>query len=206
MEKTYKDFSGVILAGGRSSRMGFPKQFLEVNGKKMIDIAVDVFRPLFDEIVIIVDDKSRFRGFTDVIITEDLVKGCGPLGGIYTGLETISCQSAFFIACDMPFLHNGLIRRQLERFSELSCEALVPKTGELIEPLHAIYTKTLANKMGDYIKRGNALSIRRFLQEAHCSYFDLEDDTTHSRMFRNINTPHDLEEVRRYESKVKSLA
>ena len=93
--------------------MGFPKPFVDINGKRLIDIALEKLKLFFEEILIVTNDKQPFIGFKDVKLAEDLVKECGPLAGIYTGLKSISSPKAFFVACDMPFLHNGLIERLL---------------------------------------------------------------------------------------------
>ncbi|MFH1847664.1 MAG: molybdenum cofactor guanylyltransferase, partial [Candidatus Omnitrophota bacterium] len=108
-----KNIAGVILAGGKNTRMGTHKAFLRVDGVRIIDRILEVFKPLFDEILIVTDNKDNFTEFKDVKVVDDLVRERGPLGGIYTGLKMIAGGKAFFSACDMPFLHNGLVERLL---------------------------------------------------------------------------------------------
>ena len=192
MKKTYKDFSGIILAGGRSSRMGFPKQFLEVNGRKMIDIVLEVCKSFFDEIVIVTDDKSRFGALTNVIITEDLVKGCGPLGGIYTGLKTISHNKAFCVACDMPFLHTGLVSRLLEAAKDDNYSCVIPYSSKGIEPLHSVYSKVVIEDM-EVLLRRREFQIRKVLGDHNCKYVKSRREEDGS--FFNVNTKKDLKET-----------
>ncbi len=197
--KNYGDFSGVILAGGRSKRMGFPKAFLSINGKRVIDYIVDTFNILFDEIFIITDDKDRFAGFKGVGVIEDLVKGCGPLGGIYTGLNVISNDRAFFAACDMPFLHIGFMCRLLDISRGRGHSCTVPYSEKGIEPLHAVYSRSTLQKLKVSLNRGE-LSVMKFLNKCNCRYINVRKEEL--RSFFNINTQDDLRRIRSYESKV----
>ncbi|MFC1708633.1 molybdenum cofactor guanylyltransferase [Candidatus Omnitrophota bacterium] len=192
MEIKHGDFAGVILAGGKSSRMGSPKPFLKLHGKRMIDIALDSFRGVFDEIIIAVDDRNRFVGFQDVNIVDDLVKDCGPLGGIHAGLEAISHKNAFFMACDMPYLHIDVIRQLLMQFQKTQCDALVPQIGGAIEPLCAVYRKELKDDLYAFIKKSCNNSAKSFLDTINTCYWIMDDTPFNSHVFRNLNTPNDL--------------
>ena len=77
---------GIILAGGKNTRMGVNKAFLEINGTRMIDKTIDIYSRLFSEILIITNDPLPYLEFTRAAIVTDIYKGKGPLGGIYTGL------------------------------------------------------------------------------------------------------------------------
>ena len=83
--KLYQGISGLILAGGQSRRMGFPKPFLTVEGKRIINTTLKVFKSLFEEIFIVTGDKNHLLQFKGIKVVEDLIKESGPLGGIYTG-------------------------------------------------------------------------------------------------------------------------
>lgn len=192
MEIKQKNFSGVILAGGKSRRMGTPKPFLELHGKRMIDIVLDSLREVFDEIIIAVDDKNRFVGFRDVTIVEDVVRECGPLGGIHAGLEAISHERAFFMACDMPCLHNDVIHQLLMQSKEKQCDALIPQIGETIEPLCAVYRKGLKDSLYSFIKKSGNHSVMCFLDTINVCYWKMDVTSFDNRTFRNLNTPHDL--------------
>lgn len=171
--------------------MGFFKPFLVVDGRRMIDVIIDKLRPFFGEIMIVTDRKDNFSNFKDVRVVEDLVKECGPLGGIYTGLKKISEESAFFIACDMPFLHNGLIERILDATAEGGSiqEAVVPLVEGETEPLHSVYSKRILPKIKMAIEQ-KRLSIKDFLKDCDCKYVEVREDERKS--FANINTTEDL--------------
>lgn len=192
----YKNISGIILAGGKSRRMGFFKPFLVIDGRRMIDVIIDKLRPFFGEMMVVTDNKDRFAEDKDVKVVEDIVKECGPLGGIYTGLKKMSKESAFFIACDMPFLHNGLIERILDiAVSSDAEEVILPCGAEgKMEPLHAVYSRKILKKVERALAE-KRLAIKDFLKDCDCKYIEVREDERKS--FANINTKGDLKEMQR---------
>ena len=225
----YRNISGIILAGGKSRRMGAFKPFLEIEGKRMIDVIIDNLRPFFREIIIVTDDKDKFlyeisklpltsiRGnenslkgggrwgcnlseYKKIKVVEDLVKDCGPLGGIYTGLKKMSEERGFFVACDMPFLHNGLIKRILDATAKDSMQdAALPYVGGELEPLCAVYSKRILPKIKIALKQ-KKLSIKDFLKDCRCKYIEVREDER--RSFVNINTLEDLKRAIEDEGKI----
>ena len=93
--------TGIILAGGKNTRMGVNKAFLEINGTRMIDKTIDIYSRLFSEILIITNDPLPYLEFTRAAIVTDIYKGKGPLGGIYTGLFYSKNPYVFVSACDI---------------------------------------------------------------------------------------------------------
>ena len=184
--------SGIILAGGKSRRMGRDKAFLKIKGKRLIDITLALFKTLFDRILIVTDDKSRFKGLAGVTVCEDLVRERGPLAGIYTGLLASPYDKAFFAACDMPHLDPGLIGRMLDLARASDADCLVPLTSRGPEPLFAIYSKRLLPKIEAALKTED-LSLRGLLKECGCRYVQVSDPE--SLCFANINTPRDLKDL-----------
>ena len=182
------DIPGIILAGGKSSRMGFPKAFLSVNGRRIIDIILEVFHRLFEEILIVTDNKDYFVEFKDVNVIQDLVNGFGPLGGIYTGLKAISTEKAFFIACDMPLLSSDLIERLLSASSS-DYDCIVPYSQKGEEPLFAVYSIKVLPIIEDLLKKED-LSLNQLLKRSKCRFIKLEDKDL-SSLF-NVNTPEEF--------------
>lgn len=203
MKARFADISAVILAGGRNSRMGRHKAFITVNSKRIIDSIMEVLRGLFGEIVIVTNEKPMFSEFEDVTLVEDIIKGCGPLGGIYTGLKTVTSDRAFFAACDMPFLHNGLIERLLHAARRGNFDCVIPYTDKRIEPLHALYFTRILSKLEASLDNRD-LSIRGVLEKSHCEYVKAREGEGES--FFNLNTPEDVEWVEFYEGKIKGMA
>jgi len=189
--KDYQDFSGVILAGGQSRRMGFPKELLEYKDRRVIDIILDIFHLLFEEILIVTDDRNHLPEFKKVNVIEDLIHGRGPLGGIYTALKSTSKNKAFFVACDMPLLRPDLIEKLLKTSTEYF-DCIVPYTPRGVEPLHAIYSNRTLPIIEDLLGRGD-FSVRQLLEKCKCKFIKV--DKSESLSFFNVNTPGDLERL-----------
>lgn len=191
-----KDITGIILAGGKSLRYGRNKALVEVDGTRLIERVISVMQSLFEDLIIITNTPREYD-YLQLPMHEDVIKGLGPLGGVYTGLETISSESGFFVACDMPFLQNDLIRHMVEIKGDF--DAVVPKVDWKIEPLHAIYTRNclpaierLINAQGyQIIKFFDNVRVR-WVKEEEIRSFDSE-----LKSFLNVNSPEELTEANR---------
>lgn len=188
------NITAAILAGGKNERMGFNKAFLEVNSKRIIDLTLEALKPVFKEVLIVTNDRDSFSGFEDVRIVEDLVKGCGPLGGIYTGLMTSSYEGVFFVACDMPFLHTGFINGLLAIAEKGDFDCVIPCSDKGIEPLHGIYYRRILPRIENLLAK-KRFSIKHLLEQCNCEYVASRSEEV--KYFFNLNTPEDLERVSR---------
>jgi len=198
-----------VLAGGKNSRMsGHDKGFIQIGGKPIIARTIELLREIFKEIILVTNSPQKYKSYKKAaVIAEDIIKGAGPLSGIHCALSVSGKEAVFFVACDMPFLHNALIRQQTELFAKIDCDCLVPRIGSCVEPLHAIYKKNLKDNIYAFLKDSRDYSIRSFLKTINVYYWDLENSRLNKRMFKNVNTKEDLLKVRGYhEGKVKSLA
>ena len=124
-------------------------------------------------------------------IVTDIIKDIGPLGGIHSALSHTTKDAVFFVACDMPFLHNGVIRNQIDYFGKVQCDALVSRIGQRIEPLHSVYRKNIKDAADDFIKKSSNYSVKSFLETINIGYWDLDDSAFYRNVFRNLNTPED---------------
>ena len=122
----------------------------------------------------------------------DLIKGLGPLGGIFTGLKTISDEAGFFVACDMPFLNAELIRHMAHVTEDF--DVVVPKIDWKIEPLHAIYSKSCIPAIKELIDNRDYQIFNffkkvrvRYVSESEIRGFDPE-----LKFLFNINRPEEL--------------
>ncbi|MBN1101791.1 MAG: molybdenum cofactor guanylyltransferase [Deltaproteobacteria bacterium] len=134
-----KKVTGVILAGGKSTRYGRNKAFAEIQGIPLIERVTTVMGSVFQRLVISTNSPQEYA-YLGLPMAEDIIKGIGPLGGIYTCLNMIPDDAGFFVACDMPFLNASLLRLMVEAWED--CDAVVPRLGRMYEPLHALYAKT----------------------------------------------------------------
>ncbi len=201
--------AGAILAGGKNTRMGGRnKAFLQINDTPVIHRTINIFKKIFKEIFIVTNSPDDYKLFRhDCNIITDIIKDVGPLGGIHSALSSSSKEAIFFVACDMPFLHNEMILREIKQFNKLQCDALIPKLGGRVEPLHGIYKKVLRDSIDSYMRNNNDYSVIKYLATINACYMDIEKDSLHEHIFCNINSPDDLNRARGLdENKIKSMA
>jgi molybdopterin-guanine dinucleotide biosynthesis protein A len=189
-----KVVTGAILVGGRSSRFGSNKAMAEIGGKKLIDRAAQTMSSIFSKVVLSSNTPEEYS-YLDLPIYEDIIKDLGPIGGIYTVLKSIEDTSAFFVACDMPFLNEKLIRHMVEIRGDH--DVIVPRVGWKIEALHSLYSRNCLPVIEKTIaamefKTMNIFSKvnTRYVEEEELREFDPE---LHS--FINVNKPQELRDL-----------
>lgn len=185
--------TGIILAGGKSSRMGFDKQFLEVNQKRLMNIVVEDLEEEFDEIIIVTNKPEEYTGVNHKIITDKIV-GMGPLSGIHAGLTESKSKYAFVIGCDMPNINIDYIRYMKESINSYDVEACITKHKDGIEPLYGFYSKNIIGKIEKYLLEDKR-AIYRFLKTLKVNYIEedkAKDYTNDLDMFLNLNNKEDL--------------
>ena len=189
--------TGIILAGGASTRMPGDKAFMEVGGRRVIDIQLEVLEGLFDEILI-VTNAARFSSLTGfhgdaARIVEEPVKGKGPLGGVLSGLMLSSSRENFVVACDMPFIKRDAIHFILDNLE--GCQVAVPKTEKGLEPLHAAYDRGCVEVIRRQLDEGN-LKVTGFFDKVPVREIPWEElkrfDPT-GRFLLNVNSPTDMD-------------
>jgi molybdopterin-guanine dinucleotide biosynthesis protein A len=188
---SFRDVTGVILAGGRSRRYGKNKALVKIDGIPLIERVVSVMQGLFQHLILITntpDDYSHLK----LPMYEDLIKGLGPLGGIFTALMTITDEAGFFVACDMPSLNRELIHHMVKIRDNF--DAVVPKIHGKMEALHALYGKgclPAISRLVDF----REYQIFRFFPEVSVRYVEeneIRDFDPELRSFFNINRPQEL--------------
>ncbi len=107
MLKPDTKITGIILSGGKSIRMGKNKAFIQIEGIPIIQRIYDVFNELFQEVIIVTNQKDLYSDF-DSKLYSDLIPNKGALGGLYTGIFFSSFRYSFCVSCDMPFIKNRL--------------------------------------------------------------------------------------------------
>lgn len=195
-----KGITGVILAGGKSSRFGSNKAFADVNGRQLIKRVIAIMGSVFEKLIIITNDPGEYSSL-GMPMHEDLIKGLGPLGGIYTGLEKMPERLGFFVACDMPFLNEDLIRYITEIYNN-DFDAVVPKIDWKMEPLHALYSKECLPAIKGLIESGECM-INKFFQIIRPMFINEDEIKKYDpllRSFFNINRPGELIEAVNWES------
>jgi molybdopterin-guanine dinucleotide biosynthesis protein A len=185
------NFTGIILSGGKSTRMGENKAFIEIEGIPIIYRIHTLFEKLFKEIIIVTDQKERFSNINAKIYS-DLFPNKGVLGGIYTGLFFSNFQYAFCAACDMPFLKESVIKFLMKEIGDY--EVVVPKTKDGLQPLHAIYSKDCLEPIKKIIKQNKfkILDLYPMVRVKIIMENKFSDLDPRNESFININTPEDL--------------
>ena len=189
MKAAQPDITAFILAGGRSSRMGQDKAFLEFEGKSLLDRALLLAHSVTRD-VRIVGPASKFSAFG--IVVEDTFHDRGPLGGIHAALNATSRDLNLIIAVDMPFLSEQLLTFLVKRARASDAVVTIPRTPSGWEPLCAIYRRSFAAVAEAALKSGEN-KIDRLFSSLKLNTITQEDlQSFASNRFRNLNTPADL--------------
>jgi molybdopterin-guanine dinucleotide biosynthesis protein A len=195
---TNGDVTGVILAGGRSRRLGRDKAVEPLGGQPLIRRVIERVEAVTADIVVVVADAVRGNDLPlDVRrrVVWDVYPGKGSLGGIFSGLSAAKSDWGLVVACDMPFLNRQLLEYMLSRREDF--DAVVPLPGAYPEPTHALYSKACLPHIEARL-RANDLKISRFYHEVQVNYLTEEAITRYDpelRSFFNINSPDDLAEA-----------
>ncbi|MBW2066275.1 MAG: molybdenum cofactor guanylyltransferase [Deltaproteobacteria bacterium] len=185
------DVTGVILAGGKSNRYGENKALVKFEGIPLIQRVINVLDGIFPRLIIITNTPGEYAHL-GLPMYEDLIKELGPIGGIYTGLSVMEGDLGFFVACDMPFLNEALIRHLLLCGEDY--DAVIPRVDWKIEALHSLYHRRLIPIIKEHIDLGLYQVIRVF-SKIRVKYVDEEEIRAFDpelKTFININRPDDL--------------
>jgi molybdenum cofactor guanylyltransferase len=188
--------SVLVLAGGRSRRLGIDKALLHIDGEWLLQRIVQRLQTLSEDVQIIASDREKLATL-GVPIVPDARPGTGVLGGIYTGLESMRCAYGLFVACDMPLLNLSLLRYMVSVASEF--DVVIPRVAGEVEPLHAIYSRICLPPIDEALQRGE-LRPRAFFPAVRVRYVEQEEVEAFDPELRsiiNINTPQDLERVKK---------
>ncbi len=197
--------TSIILAGGRGSRLGREKHAEVIAGKSLIGRAIGQLSLLSQEILIVISQSqaksSKSINYAGAKTVIDLYAGKSSLGGIYTGLVNSNTHLNLVVACDMPFLNLELLHYMVDVAPGF--DVVIPKIGDKMEPLHAIYSKNCVKPIEKLIKQNN-LKITAFFDSVKVRYVEKRElnrfDPEHLSFF-NINTEADLEKARRIAAK-----
>lgn len=188
--------TGVIQAGGRSTRMGGePKALLELAGKRIVERVVDALAAVLDDLLVVTNTPERYA-FLHLPMVGDRYPEGGALGGIFTGLAAADGDAVFNVACDMPFLHPDVVRLVLTRAGE--ADVVIPRVGGQYETMHALYAKACLAPMEARLRAGQ-LKIVGFFPDVRVVEIDAGAVARHRApelVFMNVNTPDELARAR----------
>lgn len=187
--------TGVIQAGGKSTRMGGrPKALIELGGKRIIERIVKVLSALLPDLLIVTNTPELYA-FLGLPMVPDIFPDHGSLGGIYSGLRAAK-SDAFTVACDMPFLHPEVVRLVVSRAG--TADVVIPKVGGQHETLHALYAKACLPHMEALLAAERFKIVGFFKDVRVCEIAEAEVARYRDPAvcFMNVNTPEELTRAR----------
>jgi molybdopterin-guanine dinucleotide biosynthesis protein A len=184
--------SGVILAGGKSRRMGgSPKALLPFGGRPLIHQIVAIVGSVLPDRLVVTNSPDLYA-FLGLPMVGDVFPEGGSLGGIYSGVHAVSGDAALCVACDMPFLSADLIAYLASRASE--ADVVIPEAAGELQTLHAVYGKACLPAMEHRLRLGQ-LKVTAFFEEIRVLRILTPEVAAFGDpelMFMNLNTPDDL--------------
>lgn len=187
--------TGVILAGGQSSRMGSNKALLPYQGGRFIEAIHRQLRAQFAEVILVTNNPEQYP-FLPCRKVPDLYPGMGALAGIHAGLSHSMTERIFVVACDMPYLNSRLIRHIACRPAERA--VVVPCSDRGTEPLHARYDRSCLAAVERCLREGKKRIIS-FYPEVSVEYVGADEVAVFDpdfATFSNINTPQEYYRLR----------
>lgn len=186
------DVTAFILAGGKSTRMGTDKAFVEYQGRTLLSRVLELANSVTTE-VRIVGSREKFAAFA--VVVEDVFCDCGPLGGIHAALRSTQTELNLMLAVDTPFISSGLLEYLISQ-ARLATDALavVPEGSEGRQPLCAVYRREFADAAEVALRAGRNRIDRLFgqVRTRVIDQTELEAAGFSCALFRNLNTPEEL--------------
>ena len=191
--------TSIILAGGKSSRLGRSKALQIIDGRSLIQRVVDRTGRFSTEIIIVTASGEALPCYSSVEIktVADIYPEKGPLVGIYSGLISASSSRAVVVGCDTPFLSVSLLKYMTKICP--TCDVVVPRIKNKLEPLCAVYSKNCSGPIQNLLEQ-DELRIDRLYSMVKMKYVEDDEinrfDREHLSFF-NINSQADLDRARR---------
>ena len=197
----YNDVTGIILSGGKSSRMGGNKSLLKIGEMTIIERVRDLMQSLFKEVILITNDPADYK-FLNIPIFEDLFKYKGPLAGIHSGLTHSSTEQNFIISCDLPFITKEMIKYIVDYKTKKLIT--IAKADGYIQQLAGKYSKecayeaekilnkVLSKKKEDNKKKNKSISALKLIEKIGAEIISIESLPFYDeKIFLNMNEIED---------------
>lgn len=182
------NITAIILAGGKSSRMGTEKGLVKFRGKKMVELVLENVRPLASEVLIVSSNKEYHKlGYA---VIEDIHKDCGPLGGIHAGLVNSKSDWNLVVACDLPLVTTDFFSFLVSQTEKT--KALIPVHDLKLEPLCGLYHKSALPEIESLLLK-KELKMQNAVQQLAATFVEVpKEKFDPSVIFQNVNTPDDV--------------
>lgn len=133
-----KEITAIILAGGKSSRMGSDKSLLKLGSKTLIEHVVDAIIPYVRSVIVVTNDEGKYSFLKNVSFVTDITKNQGPFIGLISGIKSIDTKWCFVTSCDMPLIDGNIIEYLWKRKDKY---IVSPYSNYGFEPLISLYTR-----------------------------------------------------------------
>lgn len=203
----YSDITGIILSGGKSSRMGENKSLLDLGGKKVIERVVELMQTLFPKVLLITNTPHEYS-FLDLSMFKDIYEYKGPLAGIHSGLAHSKTEQNFIISCDIPLMKSEMIEFIVDYKTEKPIT--VCRADGFIQQLAGRYSKSVLPQVENSLKNQeeelrNSVQVKRkckvlsLLDTVGAEIIDAEQlDFFEEFLFFNMNRKEDYEKIRSF--------
>ena len=206
----YNDITGIILAGGKSSRMGKNKSFLKIGDETIIERVRYLLQGIFKDVILITNDPDEYK-FLGLPMFEDVYKHKGPLAGVHSGLVHSATDINFIISCDIPFMTKEMIKYLVDyRTSKL---ITIAKADGFIQQLAGKYSKACLNDAEKILKEQLEMERRDEIQQKRrCNVLKLIDRVgaeiidAEKLSFYNEDLYFNMNKTEDYESVVQKLS
>ncbi|WP_348823439.1 molybdenum cofactor guanylyltransferase [Flavobacterium aestuarii] len=184
------NITAILLAGGKSQRMGTDKGLLDWNGKTFIQHICDALQPVVGSNILIVSANKEYDklGFSRV---EDIIENKGPVGGLYTGLKESKTKVNLVLSVDVPFVTTELLQWLIDNHNE-TYMVTQTKIGDKTSPLIGVYDRSMKIVFGEQIA-GNKLKLRQAIEDV--KHRTLEIPEKWSSQVQNINTKEEYQNL-----------
>lgn len=189
------EVSAFVLAGGQSTRMGADKALIELDGHPLLARALAAARTVTHDVRIL-GSKQKLGNYGDVV--EDEFPNHGPLGGIHAALRASSADLNLIVAVDMPFVEEKFLQFLIGESRRTSALVTVPRVAGHWQPLCAVYRRRFADLAEQALQQGRNKIDPLFSRVELCvvEEAELEKQGFSPEMFRNLNTPEELQQAR----------
>ncbi len=191
-------YVGIILAGGKSRRMGKDKSLLDFQGRTLLQRTIDEQRKILDHVYVIGKGNEYFENATGIY---DKIEDKGPIGGLYTALCEIKTDWYLISPCDMPFLNHKDLEEIIEESKIGDYDAIIAESENGYEPLVAAYSANIFPLMQKNMDNGN-YAVRALFNQINKKYIKFNAQIFEKDIFFNINYPDDYKSAIQIENKV----
>lgn len=188
---THKNITGIILAGGKSSRMGTDKGFVMYKHQSFMDHIIEALKQVVNNIII-VSDNTDYDDF-NLKRVDDIIKDSGPLAGLYSGLTHSNTQDNLVLSCDIPLINTEILQKLVAHKDDNVDIIQLESMGKTM-PLIALYKKECAQICYDLLQR-NERRMSALINSLNTKTIVLDQDLEEFTL--NVNTLNELNALKR---------